>query len=212
MKLFAPFFLSSPLLVLLLLPNGVLGQGNSIVQTYFIPLPEEELLATFDSINTDAASPITTLISIAIAADGAKIYYDHWEDGGYDDEPANPANPGIGAGTQIWGDGDTTNGVAPGFPDDLLNGGDVIILENTVPVPRVATQTRYDGRDRVSVTLPVAITRTAYPNGPGSLMAGAVEVFDVSAWGTTYIAPLGDAERETDPFEVSVGTDSKGGQ
>jgi hypothetical protein len=196
MKLFAPLFLTSSLAFL----TGVLGQGNSIVQTYFIPLPEDDILVTFDEINTNAESPITTLISIAIAADGAKIYYDHWEDG-YDDDPANPA---AGSTTLVWGDGDLTNGIPPGFRTDILAGGDVIILSNTVPAAPRGTAIRFDGRDRVSVTLPIAITRGAYPGGtPGSLMAGAVEVFDVSAWGTKYIAPIGDAQRETNPFEVS---------
>merc|ERR1712050_225758 len=37
---------------------------------------------------------------------------------------------------------------------------------------------------------PIAITRGAYPQSPGSYMAGAVEVFDTNHWGTTYKLPI----------------------
>jgi hypothetical protein len=194
MKLFAPFLLSGSLAFL----NGVIGLGDSIVQTYFIPLPEDQILQTFKLINGDAIYPVSTLISIAIATNGTKIYYDHWEDG-YDDDPTNPASS-----TLIWGDGDTSNGQPPDFTSDVLNGGNIIILSNDVPEdPLQSNPFLFDGRDRVSVTLPIAITRSAYPGGAGSLMAGAVEVFDTSSWGTKYIAPIGDALLRTNPFEVS---------
>lgn len=60
-------------------------------------------------------------------------YYDQWENG-YDPDIANPSNlysaenPG---GTQIWGDGDPANGAPPGFPEDIINAGNVIILNNS---------------------------------------------------------------------------------
>jgi len=38
----------------------------------------------------------------------------------------------------------------------------------------------------------VALTRGAYPEGPGSLMAGAVEVMDTEHWGNEFIAPMGE--------------------
>jgi hypothetical protein len=51
---------------------GLVG-GQSIVQTYFVPLPEDDLLNSFLSINQTpdfgARSPVTTIISIAVAAD-----------------------------------------------------------------------------------------------------------------------------------------------
>jgi hypothetical protein len=195
MKLFVPLILSS----LLAFITGALGQESSIVQTYFIPLPEESILQTFKTIQNAAVSPVTTLISIAIASNGTKIYYDHWEDG-YD---VNPTNPAADSTTLIWGDENITNGLPPEFTSDVLNGGNVIILSNNVPANPRGTNTFFDGRDRISVSLPVAITRSAYPAGAGSLMAGAVEVFDVSAWGKKYITPVGDELRQTHPFEVS---------
>ena len=52
------------------------------IQTYFVPMPEDDLLngptSTFETINGAASGNVNTLISIAIAADGTIIYYDHW--------------------------------------------------------------------------------------------------------------------------------------
>lgn len=198
MKFFSPLLLSS----LSLASTLVKAQTDSIVQTYFIPFPEQSLLETFVRIQSAAVSPVNSLISIAVATDGTKIFYDHWEDG-FDPDSNSPDRAGPSP-TEIWGDGDPSNGAPPGHPTDILNGGDVIILENQVPADPRGTATYFDGGDRVSVTLPIAITRGAYPEGAGSLMAGAVEVFDVSSWGTTHISPVGDKLGETDPFEVSL--------
>ena len=71
--------------------------------------------------------PIETYISISIVADNTIIYYDHWEDD-FEIDIANPVQPT----TQIWGDGDPSNGAPPGFPGDLLHPGDIIILDNPV--------------------------------------------------------------------------------
>ena len=59
------------------------------------------------------------------------IVYDHWEDG-YENDLANPTQPS----TLIWGDGNTNNGVAPGYPNDILPPGAVITLTNVVALPR----------------------------------------------------------------------------
>ena len=182
-------------------------QVDSIIQTFFIPLPEEDLLfQSFDLIKRRADAPIRTLISIAIAADNTMIFYDHWEDGYVT--------------TEIWGDGDVSNGAPPGVTTntgDVLRGGQAIVVENDIPVPRgngidcvdPATsipQNCYDGKDRIRATLPITITRSAYPAVAGSLMAGAVEVLDVDSWGTEFIAPVGEDTPDTsatNPFETT---------
>lgn len=75
--------------------------------------------------------------------------------------------------------------------NDVLNAGDSIVLDNAVPGSHGAGNSfLYDGRDRIVALYPVAVTRGAYPDNPGSLMAGAVEVFDTSFWGTEYVTPL----------------------
>jgi hypothetical protein len=62
-----------------------------IVQTYFVPLPEDDLLTSFQLINNDpslgARSPISSTISIAISSTNMIVIYDHWEDG-YELDPA----------------------------------------------------------------------------------------------------------------------------
>ena len=173
------------------------------VQTYYVPFPEEDLFnETFETINApNAFAPVNTLISIAIAADGTIVYYDHWEDGYDSDVNGSPQST-----TEVWGDGDLTNGIAPGTGGtDILSAGDAIVLENEVPVPR-GNDVLFDGRDRIQATFPIAVTRGAFPEVPGSLMAGAVEVLDTDSWGTEFVVPVGENTPNssgTDPFQSS---------
>ena len=80
-----------------------------------------------------------------------------------------------------------------------------VIVNGTTPGPytRNPAQVFYDGRDKIGATLPVAVTRGAWPRNPGSVMAGAVEVLHTGQWGTQYIAPLGEntAPDPTQAFE-----------
>lgn len=50
-------------------------------QLFYVPFPEDQQLAAFDSINTIANNPITVFVTFAAATDGTVIYYDHWADG-----------------------------------------------------------------------------------------------------------------------------------
>jgi len=159
------------------------------IQTYFVPLPETPLLNnTFETINPpDVNGPVNTLISIAVAAPGTIVYYDHWEDG-YEADVTNPGQ----STTLIWGDGNAANGVAPGTGGtDIFAGGESIVLENQVPIPRDPTNILFDGADKIQASFPIAVTRGAFPEAPGSLLAGAVEVFDTDAWGDSFIVPVG---------------------
>lgn len=188
------------------------------VQTYYVPLPDNDLMSLFKTIsaglvdisvaaqnqlnNVTAKGNVNTVISIAIAANNTIVYYDHWEDGF-----ESQAKLRTQLTTQIWGDGDLTNGVAPGTTNDILRGGMAIVLRNNVKVnPRVPTEIYYDGSDRIQSSLPVAVTRFAFPDTPGSLMAGAVEVFNTASWGRRFIAPVGTDTPNfsgTSPFEYS---------
>jgi SdrD B-like domain len=179
----------------ILLAKAISGLAQpSFLETYYIPLPEPEMYSQiFRVVNSGGTtnSTIVSTISFAIAASGTKIYYYHWEDGYLTPE--------------IWGDGNLTNGAPPGSKTDLLSGGQAIVLENLIPFPRGVTR-RYDGRDRIRSTLPIAMTRSAYPSiTPGALMAGAVEVFDTSRWGREFISPLGV---DTPNFSGSSSTES----
>ncbi len=110
--------------------------------------------------------------------------------------------------TQIWGDGNCTNGFAFGTTcnspaQDRLRGGQSIVLENRVNIENGANNgIKFDGGDKILSTYPIAITRGAYPTTPGSLMAGGVEVLDTTEWGTFFIAPVGqNVVTNTSAFE-----------
>ena len=63
------------------------------VQTFYLPIPEEDLLQTLSSIHGGAswtlpAETIESYNSIVVFVDGTVIYYDQWEDG-YEQDIAN---------------------------------------------------------------------------------------------------------------------------
>ena len=136
----------------------VYAANPPIQQTYYVSLPEDDLLQMFDDDDAaggtfpDPVTPIRSITSISIGATGTWVYYDHWEpDSGstpaYEADLANPAdlhsasNPN---GTQIWGDGVLSNGCPPSINnvpnpclvalDEMLSNGDVIILDNEVEI------------------------------------------------------------------------------
>ena len=151
-----------------------------------------------------ARPPIESFLSVAISTDKTTIWYDHWEDG-YDLSGGPYART-----TEVWGDGNADNGCAPGVDPcshstDRLFAGDVVVIQNSVPLPRDQAVIRYDGGDRIQASFPIAMTRGAYPADPGSLMAGAVEVVDTSQWGFEFEAPVGiDVGRSFAAFQYSA--------
>ncbi len=188
------------------------AQG-SIVEEYFIPLPEDDIFDSFDEINSAAQDPVITSISIAVGGETI-ITYDQWE-GGYEATLASPLDifssgeagcpPSNPAGTQIWGNSDPCDGVAPGHGSDVLTNGDVILLENPISLPRNSTQIRFDGRDRFGSTYPVAVTRIAVPAQPGAVLSGGVEVLNSGNWGTAYRVPVGPSESgNTNPWQYTA--------
>ena len=174
------------------------------VQYYYIPFTEAQLLTMFNAINTAANAPITSYTTITAVAGGTLIYYDHGESGGYDPDIANPANlyssSNLG-GTQIWGDGLTSNGTCPGTSNDLITAGMVIELNNTVPDPR-GTAILFDGGDKIGASKTIAVTRTSWAAGSNTLLAGSVEVYDLYAWGTDYRAPVGTNIPDATDFQM----------
>lgn len=145
-----------------------------------------------DAINSAASSPIVSITSIAISSDNTIIWYDHHEDG-FENDVLNPSPT---SSTEIWGDGDCSNGSVPGTTcvadtDDFLSAGTAIVLEEEVPIPYTSQQWNsadfflFDGGDKISASFPVAITRGGYPHDSSGavlpLYAGAVEVLDISS-------------------------------
>ncbi|MFP6904588.1 MAG: SdrD B-like domain-containing protein, partial [Verrucomicrobiota bacterium] len=171
-------------------------------QLFYVPVEDELARTAFDhyeSGNVDLDQ--YGVVSITATADGTLLYYDQWEDGGYDLDITTPINvysTGNLSGTQIWGDGDDANGKPPGFASDFINLGDVILLENLVPIPRDAADLRFDGGDKFAVTEPVAVTRASWNDEAKALLAGALEVYDTSAWGVSYSIPLSEDYSHSD--------------
>lgn len=161
------------------------------VQTYYLPLKEDQLLETMKVVTTSAAGPIHSMTSIVVAANNTQIWYDHWEDG-FESDYLSPTQPS----TEIWGDSNALNGCAPGVvsctdASDTLKPGQAIIVEHVIDIPRNASTLHIDGGDRIDASFPIAITRAAYPASPDSRLGGAVEVVDTDNWGTYFEAPVG---------------------
>ena len=205
----------SLILFLFLVQPLVAATNPPPVQVFYVPVPEDQVFATFsgiypggasdkcDSVAPDVGSPINTYISLSIINTGTIIYYDQWEDD-FEIDISNPTQ----ATTQIWGDGDPATGVAPGYPTDLLTAGNVLILDNPVPVPRNAAQLLFDGGDKLGASRPIAMTRATwsgtYPAAPGTLLADAVEVYDAGRWGTRFQVPVGPTTTATQLFEYTA--------
>lgn len=200
-------------------PTPALAANPAPVQIFYVTLPEFDGLTVLRTINSDASSPITTYFSIAISASGTDVYYDQWEDG-YAADIANPtageiydsaANPD---GVQIWGNGQAADGCVPNKVgvavtcadvNDVLNAGDVIILNNTVPIPRIISTILYDARDKIGASKSISMVRAMWASGSNTLNAFAHEMYPTFEWGTAYEAPVGcdSASPGTDMFEYS---------
>src|SRR3954470_8808372 len=94
------------------------------VQTYYLPVPAAQVYQALSTIHTGPKPAVSTYTSISVSQDRTHIYYDQWENG-FVSDIANPTaaetynsvtNP---AGVQIWGDGDPSNGFAPGYASDI---------------------------------------------------------------------------------------------
>lgn len=212
-----------------------LQNGGTYLETYKIPFPEQQLIETFVTLSDgvgglieaecDPAGECTnvvTFISIAVSFDDTIIRWDHWEDG-YNETDQNS--------TEIWGDGDCNNGWRPFIgstpvseaecldnPElDRLNQGDAVVINNIVELNRDPSELYYDGADEVKATALIKVVRGGFAESTGPLLAGAVEVYEQSTWGTYYVSPIGEDTIEVavsplDPFDttsiyVMAGTD-----
>ena len=176
---------------LVLLAGGLVLGGQPVVQEFFVPIPEADLqtsLRAIDQSSSPVGNTIRSTISIVVGTPGTVIYYDNWEDG-YENDLANP----VQTTTQVWGDGNDANGIAPGFAHDPvgLPAGTVITLQNDVALPRNPTVIRYDGRDRIGASAPIVVTRAGWGTAPGTVLCSAMEVYDTAHYGTAFTTPVG---------------------
>ena len=163
----------------LFLAPSVYGADPSKV--YFVPLPEEQIRVSGATIE-QSGNTIHTIVSISVVAGNTTIYYDHWEDG-YEADLSNP----VQGTTQTW----------------THDAGDILTLENDVPANPRGTDIRYDGGDKIGSTQAIAVTRAGWPTDPGTVFAGAVEVFDTSKWGIHYDVPVGEDSPGSTSFQYT---------
>lgn len=192
-------------------PARVFSQGPAVQETYYLPLPESGFWTTlgtlfypdraaangdttnatacinYNSFNADPRQPIIGYSGVTLTQANTLIYFDHWEDG-YEAVINYPTQ----STSEVWGDGDLTNGRAPGDADDVLVAGQLITL-NDVKDTTQAEVVDYDGRDKFAATKPVAVSRSLWPNGATTLFAAADEVYPTSEWGSNYLLPVGEA-------------------
>lgn len=196
--------------------NSEYGSNRAPVQTFYVPIPEENAFASLTSIwgaykpqsgksmFGAPASPMESRINISVFLDGTVIYYDQWENG-YERDIANPNHlysvleP---FGTQIWGDGDPSNGFPPGIPQDRLWAGDVISLKSTVDLNRIGKVAYFDGCDKFASTKPIAATRTVWASETKTLFAGANEMYDTTYFSDEFICPIGEDIASADQNEI----------
>lgn len=177
------------------------ARAQSVVQTFFIPFDEAEVhlvLNTIDNFQGNIGAQVRSTISIVAGTTNTVLYWDHWEDG-YEAALMAPTQ----ASTRVWGDNNPANGIPPNYTNDLVGEGDIITLVNDISVPRVSTNIYYDGRDKVSVTRWVAISRYMYAPDPGEVLADCAQTYDRGKYGFRFRAPVGVNTGTNQMFEYS---------
>jgi len=160
----------------------------TLVQDFYLPMPEQQIYQANSAIVSGTASTIASTFSIVVTSDGTVIYYDQWEDG-YETDLGNPAQPT----TQIWGDGNDAHGIPPGFAHNPagLPAGTVITLTNNVTLPRNPSTLLWDARDHIAANKALVITRAGWPSPTGPVDGGAAVVLSTLDYGTNFVSPIG---------------------
>jgi uncharacterized repeat protein (TIGR01451 family) len=167
-------------------------------KTFYLPFPENATQVRKALISAASIDYLTnevrTVISIAVPYPGTIITWDHWEDG-YETDITVPGQ----STTRVWGDGDPSNGTAPGFPDDIIPPGAIIVLDNTFAYnPRNQSQVVFDGRDKIYSTVDITISKVTGDAGSvGSTLIFDVQnikgaIYDTSRFGEIFVLPFGE--------------------
>ena len=147
---------------------------------YYIPFSDNELrTALINAGNAGCGDVITNdvnrIISIKSPYPGIVVTYDHWEDG-YESDIRDPQQ----STTEVWGDNDPINGIAPGYPTDYIpSGGDFVFENQYIYNPRNSLEFYYDGKDKIHTSADVAI----------STVAGDVNRFDIQVAKLMFMIP-----------------------
>ena len=169
-------------------------------KTFYLPFPEDKNMlrkALISAASTNQLSAnIRTILAIKFPYPNTTIVYDHWEDG-YEADINNPTQ----STTTIWGDGNLTNGVAPGYPTDKIPAGGYIDIDDTFRYnSRNSAEIKYDGKDKLLASSDVAISKISGDAGPNGNSGGTIfdvqntktNVFDTSRFGELFVIPFGE--------------------
>ena len=159
--------------------------------TYYIPYPSDQSYTALEASGSPAnpSNNIRTVISVKIPYPGMTVVWDEWEDG-YEANPLNPTQ----STTKVWGDGNPFNGIAPGYPTDIIPaGGSLSILDNTMNSnPRNPAQIYYDGKDKVVSSGQIAMTQVAGEPSILSVQSIKTNITSTYDFGQSFTIPLGE--------------------
>jgi protocatechuate 3,4-dioxygenase beta subunit len=163
-----------------------------LAKTYYMPFPEtatELKEALFQATNNYTLSNVVrNITSIKLPYPSTVLTYDEWEDG-YE---ANITTP-VQATTKIWGDGNLTNGVAPGYPTDRLPAGASIVLDNSfIWSPRNPANIYFDGKDKLYSTGDIAVSKVTGDNAEFAVQSAKTDVEDTTRFGKLFRLGLGE--------------------
>lgn len=199
-------FVSNVATLLFMVGSQVLSAQSTYPVQYYVPLPEGDLRNSLRTLAPDGTNfeNITTVISVVTLENGAILVYDHWEDG-YDPGLNAPPYTPTQSSTLILGDNNPANGnlaalpagvmCDPMCPNDMaMPAGIVLTFDNDMDAypSRPNSPIRFDGKDRIASNRGLAVSRAGWsPDGPKTLLAGAVEVLDTFSYGLNFVAPVG---------------------
>lgn len=170
----------------------------SRAKTFYMPFPENSTQLRKSLISAASQHYLTdnvrAITSIKITYPGTVITYDHWEDG-YENDIIKPMQ----RTTLVWGDANPSNGVAPGYPNDIIPPGGYIVLDNQFKYnERDFSNFVFDGKDKVFSTNDILISKVVGDAGLyGATPLFTVQnlktnVYDVDYFGKNFIIPLGE--------------------
>lgn len=177
-------------------PDDACFQANK-EKTYYLPFPENNTQLRQSLLSAASVNNLTTnvrsIVSISVPYPGSIVTYDHWEDG-YEADIKNPTQ----TTTQIWGDGNIANGVAPGYPTDIIPAGGFITLDTSFLWNRPTTTIVYDGKDKIFSTANISVSKVNGDAGSSgstplfNVQTVKTNVSDVTRFGSFFILPFGE--------------------
>ena len=167
-------------------------------KTFYMPFPENTTQLRKALWSAASVSYLTnnvrTILSIKAPYPNVVMTYDHWEDG-YETDITVP----IQTTTKVWGDGNLSNGIAPGYPTDIIPAGGYIVIDNQFAYnPRVTSEIVFDGKDKMFTTADVSVSMIKGDAGA----TGTTPIFDVqnvktnvystTRYGQYFVVPFGE--------------------